>query len=75
MLANTFHACHDSAVTTKQLLIEARLGGQRVHDLVSRRRSKGASWQSIADEIHDLTGVVVSRETLRLWANAPQKAA
>lgn len=62
-------------VTTKQLLIEARLGGQRVHDLVSRRRAKGASWQSIADEIHDLTGVVVSRETLRLWVEAKSPAA
>lgn len=62
-------------VTTKQLLIEARLGGQRVHDLVSRRRAKGASWQSIADEIHDLTGVVVSRETLRLWLEAKSPAA
>lgn len=61
-------------VTTKQLLIEARLGGQRVHDLVSRRRAKGASWQSIADEIHDLTGVVVSRETLRLWLESKSAA-
>ena len=62
-------------MTTKQLLIEARLGGQRVHDFVSRRRTKGASWQSIADEIHDLTGVVVSRETLRLWLEAKSPAA
>lgn len=62
-------------VTTKQLLIEARLGGQRVHDLINRRRTKGASWQSIADEIHDMTGVVVSRETLRLWVEAKSHAA
>lgn len=62
-------------VTTKQLLIEARLGGQRVHDLVARRRKQGDSWQAIANEIHDLTGVVVSRESLRLWTESKKEVA
>lgn len=58
-----------SPMSAKQLLIEARLGGRRLPELVRTRRTQGKSWQCIANEIHERTGVAVSRESLRAWSN------
>ena len=43
------------------------LKGRSLRSLVSAGRRSGRSWQAIADEIRDLTGVIVSRETVRGW--------
>ncbi|GAA4391496.1 hypothetical protein [Tsukamurella soli] len=51
----------------KKLLIEARMGGRSLSDLISHHRSNGASWQEIADYVRLRTGVVVSRESIRRW--------
>lgn len=75
MLAIKFHACNYFAMSAKLLLIEARLGGRRLPDLVGRRRAQGKSWQGIANEIHDMTGVAVSRESLRAWCNQSKAVA
>lgn len=53
--------------TTTKDLIEAKLGGRSVDALVAMHRRKGASWQTIADDIRTRTGVIVSRETIRSW--------
>ena len=39
----------------------------KLDDHVTTKRTDGWTWQQIADNLHDLTGVAVSRETLRLW--------
>ena len=68
--------CMICGVTTKQQLIEARMGGRRVSDLIESMRKTGASWQQVADAVHDRSGVVVSRESLRKWNEAtPSRAA
>lgn len=53
--------------TATQNLIEVSLKGRSLRALVLSARRAGKSWQSIADEIRDTTGVIVSRETLRGW--------
>ncbi|GJJ21090.1 hypothetical protein [Mycolicibacterium mageritense] len=53
--------------TPTQGLIEAHLRGKSLRGLVFGARRSGRSWQSIADEVRELTGVIVSRETLRNW--------
>jgi len=51
------------------LLIEARMGGRSVSDLITSLREKGSSWQHIADVVFERSGVVVSRESLRKWSD------
>ncbi len=41
---------------------------------VEHLRGAGWSWQRIADELSTTVGVPVSRETVRLWAEATAKA-
>lgn len=53
--------------TATNHLIEHQLKGKSLRGLVFAARRNGRSWQSIADEVRDLTGVIVSRETLRNW--------
>lgn len=53
--------------TATQRLIEAHLKGKSLRALVISSRKSGSSWQSIADEIRERTGVVVSRESVRGW--------
>ena len=53
--------------TATHHLIEVQLKGKSLRALVVSARRSNHSWQSIADEIRDLTGVIVSRETLRGW--------
>lgn len=53
--------------TATRHLIEMQLKGRSLPGLVGTARREGRSWQSIADEVRDLTGVIVSRETLRKW--------
>lgn len=53
--------------TATRALIEAHLKGRSLDGLVSLHRRKGDSWQVVANEVRDLTGVIVSRETLRGW--------
>lgn len=55
-------------------LIELQLKGRSLDGLVLFHRRKGASWQAIADDVRDLTGVIVSRETLRAWYPQYQSA-
>lgn len=45
--------------------VEDRLDGS-LADLVAARRP-AATWEQIADEIAEKTGIRLSRETLRLW--------
>lgn len=64
--------------TATHHLIEHQLKGTSLRGLVFTRRRAGVSWQAIANEVRDLTGVIVSRVTLRNWypdAPAPQTAA
>lgn len=53
--------------TATRALIEAHLKGRSLDALVAGHRRKGNSWQIIADDIRSLTGVIVSRETVRGW--------
>jgi uncharacterized NAD(P)/FAD-binding protein YdhS len=53
--------------TATQNLIEVSLKGRSLRALVSSARRAGRSWQSVADEIREATGVIVSRETVRGW--------
>jgi mitochondrial fission protein ELM1 len=53
--------------TATHHLIEHQLKGRSLRGLVFTARRTGRSWQSIANEVRDLTGVIVSRETLRNW--------
>lgn len=53
--------------TATRHLIEVSLKGRTLRSVVVAGRRSGRSWQTIADEIRDLTGVIVSRETLRAW--------
>jgi hypothetical protein len=46
-------------------LIDSRLA-DGLPRLIEQRRP-GATWQEIADEIEQITGQPVNRETLRLW--------
>lgn len=58
-------------MTTLRHYLDIRLAeatkGIKTADHVLAKRKDGWTWQQIADNIHDLTGVTVSRETLRLW--------
>lgn len=49
-----------------QLLLDERLPGGAAY-WIGQQRGKGKSWRAIANEIADLTGIRVNRETLRLW--------
>lgn len=60
--------------TATRSLIEVQLKGRSLAALVTNSRRKGQSWQAISDEVRDLTGVVVSRETLRGWFPEPRRA-
>ncbi|SCZ14022.1 hypothetical protein SAMN02799641_05723 [Rhodococcus erythropolis] len=53
--------------TATQNLIEVSLKGKSLRALVVSARRSGRSWQSVADEIRELTGVIVSRESVRGW--------
>ncbi len=53
--------------TATKSLIEAHLKGRSLDALVATHRRQGNSWQAIADDVHDRTGVIISRETLRIW--------
>lgn len=53
--------------TPTRHLIEISLKGRTLRALVSTARRSGRSWQSVADEIREQTGVIVSRETVRGW--------
>jgi len=52
--------------TTLQLSIENLLG-EPLAGLVASRRAEGASWQRIADEVRERTGVFVTDNTIRVW--------
>jgi hypothetical protein len=58
-------------MTTLRGYLEMRLAesakGIELTENVTAKRIDGWSWQQIADNLHDITGVLVSRETLRLW--------
>lgn len=59
-------------MTTLQKYLETRLddvttGSVNLESHVEAKRADGWTWQQIADNLHDVTTVVVSRETLRLW--------
>lgn len=58
-------------VTTFQHYLEITLDkathGIVLADHVKAKRADGWTWQQIADNLHDLTGVSVSRESLRQW--------
>ncbi|GEM_PF-5366809 len=61
--------------TATQHLIEVQLKGKSLRGLVVSARRSGRSWQSIADEVREATGVIVSRETVRNWyRDVPQPA-
>lgn len=79
LLQSFFMLGHDLCMATAtHHLIEHQLKGTSLRGLVFTRRRAGVSWQAIANEVRDLTGVIVSRETLRNWypdAPAPQTAA
>lgn len=53
--------------TATRSLIEVSLKGRSLQSVVMAGRRAGRSWQDIADEIRELTGVIVSRETVRGW--------
>jgi hypothetical protein len=55
------------ARTATKSLIEAHLKGRSLDGLVAAHRRVGHSWQVIADDVRDRTGVIISRETLRNW--------
>lgn len=56
---------------TKQAQVAAALDQDVAAWIAARRTHRyQPSWQHLADEIEELTGVAVSRETVRLWATA-----
>lgn len=61
--------------TPTRLLIEERLG-QGIDEFVKARRPlRVPSWRELAQEIAERTGVVVTDEALRKWANGADEAA
>lgn len=52
--------------TRTYLLIEERLDTDLL-GFVERKRIDGASWNRIAVELNELTKVLVTSETLRIW--------
>lgn len=56
-----------TAPTSLQSLIEERLIGVSLAEFVATRYAARRSWDDMADELSDLTGVPVSRESLRRW--------
>lgn len=52
--------------STLYRLIEARLAPTSFEDFIAARRPT-KSWQSIADEITEQTGVDLTKEVLRRW--------
>lgn len=63
----TLHCKVSAMATATQHLIEVQLKGKSLRALVVSARRSGRSWQSVADEIRELTGVIVSRESVRGW--------
>lgn len=61
--------------TPLKLLIEDRLGEPIDEFVKARRPLRVPSWRELATEIAERTGVVVSDEALRLWANDAADAA
>ncbi|BDC71035.1 hypothetical protein KAREA_09500 [Prescottella equi] len=73
---NSLHCKLSAMATATRHLIEVQLKGKTLRGLVVSARRSGRSWQAIADEVRDLTGVIVSRETLRSWfRDVPQPPA
>jgi len=63
--------------TASQHLIEMSLKGRTLRSVVFSGRRSGRSWQSIADEVQELTSIPVSRQTLVNWfpdAPRPEEA-
>lgn len=58
-------------MTTFQRLLEIDLEratkGIKLAEHVAAKRADGWTWQQIADNLYDVTGTAVSRETLRQW--------
>lgn len=50
-----------------EITLDKNAPGTVLAEHVAAKRSEGQTWQQIADSLHDLTGVSVSRETLRHW--------
>lgn len=61
--------------TPLKLLIEDRLGEPIDEFVKARRPLRVPSWRELAAEIADRTGVAVSDEALRLWANEAEDRA
>lgn len=53
-----------SVATTLQRLATIELGADVVEWAAARRPE---SWQKIANELREATGIIVTDETLRLW--------
>ena len=52
--------------TTKRLLLETRLD-EDLGQIVRTRRTEGASWFAIRDEVEKRTGLTVSHQSLINW--------
>lgn len=61
--------------TPTRLLIEERLGQGIAEFVAARRPLRVPSWRELAQEIADKTGVVVTDEAVRKWANGPEDTA
>lgn len=57
-----------------QRLARLVLAGRDPGEWVRDERDKDRAWQQIADDLSERTGLTVSRETVRLWATAGDKA-
>lgn len=60
----------DVDTTPLRTLLDVELqadGHGSLDDLVAKRRKVGRSWQRVCDEIEELTGRTVSRQTLLAW--------
>ena len=63
-----WHTVCDMERTTLAELVETRLGAPLIPWL-RQTRSELGSWDATATELHARTGVLVSRETVRRWAD------
>lgn len=67
VLAMTHSLPPISEANPRLALIETKLG-ESLSDLVVARRADGLSWARIALELHNRTGLYVTGEGIRLWA-------
>jgi intein-encoded DNA endonuclease-like protein len=57
----------DYAMSALKRLVEERLG-QDINKWIRARQKQGVAYRAMAEQIHEETGIEVSKSSLHLWA-------